>query len=161
MRKAGAADLLLEIALYDGRNFLALRSGVVNTATQPLRVKAFYPLTAARAFADIGDIEHAKTLNGEGGGRNTTVHAGPARFQFQQRADDVPKRQSTTIRGAGRVDLSRLDEVGSHLAVGLGPSDNAVRYRELNARIVRAAAHFEAYSIVAVIARHLGLQRGV
>ena len=117
--KPGQPTLLLEITLYDGKSFLALRAGMVNTTKQSLRVKEFYPLTAARAFPEAGEIRHAKTLNAEGGGRDTIGAVRPRPLQFQQRADDLPKRRSAAFGGARRADLSRMDEVGRRLAVGL------------------------------------------
>ena len=49
----GQPDLLLEIALYDGRSFLALSGGVKNTLGQSLRVKEINPVHHAKVFDGV------------------------------------------------------------------------------------------------------------
>ena len=106
------------------------------SSTRPsnrLRIKEFYPLTAARAFPEVGEIHQAKTLNAR---RRRTQHFGAIRagpIQFQQRADDLPRRQSAALGRPRRIDLSRVDEMGRHVwPTAAAPSDNAVRQRELS-----------------------------
>ncbi len=143
--KAGQPTLLLEITLYDGKSFLALCAGMVNDTTQSLRVKNLYPLTAARAFPDAGEIGDAKTLNGEGGGRNTSVQSGPARTS----SNDVlmtfrkgGRRRSVVLGGLNYHEWMKWAAVWPSASV---PSDNAVRLRELDARIARAGGKLAAY----------------
>lgn len=142
---SGRPTLLLEITIYDGKGFLAIRSGIVNTSAQPLRLKEFQPLTAARAFPAIGEIANAQTLNGEGGGRNTTVQAGAARSSSNNvlmtfRKED--RRRSVVLGGLGYHEWMKWAAVWPSAAA---PSDNAIRLRELEARLAQAGGKLAAY----------------
>ena len=127
------------------QELLALRGGIINTTGQSLRVKDFYPLTAARAFPEAGEIGRAKTLNGEGGGRNTSVQSGPARSSSNNvlmtfRKGD--RRRSVVLGGLSYHDWMKWAAVWPSASA---PSDNAIRLRELNARIARAGGKLDAY----------------
>ena len=141
----GQPTLLLEITLYDGKSLLALRGGIINTTGRSLRVKDFYPLTAARAFPEAGEIGRAKTLNGEGGGRNTSVQAGPARSSSNNVLMTFRKGdrwRSVVLGGLSYHDWMKWAAVWPSASP---PSDNAIRLRELNARIARAGGKLDAY----------------
>ncbi len=131
----GQPTLLLEITLYDGYGFLALRSGIVNTTKQPLRVKQFYPLTAASAFPEAGEIAHAKSLDGEGGGRDTAVRPGPARSSSNNvlmtfRNGD--RRRTVVLGGLSYHEWMKWAAVWPSASA---PSDNAVRLRETEKKV--------------------------
>jgi hypothetical protein len=137
--------LLLEISLYDGKSFLAIRTGTVNTTAQPLRIKEFFPLTAARAFPEAGEIGHAKTINGEGGGRDTTVQSGPARSSSNNvlmTFQNDGRRRSVVLGGLTYHDWMKWAAVWPTVSA---PSDNAVRFRELKSRITQAGGRLAAY----------------
>ncbi len=143
--RSGQPTLLLEITLYDGYGFLALRGGIVNATKQPLRVKELELLTAARAFPEAGEIRHAETLNGEGGGRDTSVQPGPARsssnnvlMTFRQ----GNRRRSVVLGGLSYQEWMKGAAVWPSASA---PSDNAVRLRELRSRIARAGGRLDAY----------------
>jgi hypothetical protein len=143
--KPNQPTLLLEISLYEGKGFLSLRTGTVNTTEQPLRIKEFFPLTAARAFPEVGEIGHAKTINGEGGGRDTTVQAGPARSSsnnvLMTYCNDG-RRRSVVLGGLTYHDWMKWAAVWPTVSP---PSDNAVRLRELDSRIARAGGRLASY----------------
>ncbi|MCX6877933.1 MAG: hypothetical protein NTW21_29580 [Verrucomicrobia bacterium] len=63
----GKPDLLLEIALYDDRSFLALCGGLKNTLGQSLSVKEINPLHLAKAFDGVSGKADLRMLNGPGG----------------------------------------------------------------------------------------------
>ena len=141
----GQPTLLLEITLYDGYGFLALRGGIVNNTKQSLRVKEFHPLTAARAFPEAGEIRHAKTLNGEGGGRDTSVQSGPARSS----SNDVlmtfrkgDRRRSVVLGGLSYQEWMKWAAVWPSASA---PSASAVRLWELKSRIARAGGELDVY----------------
>jgi hypothetical protein len=143
--RPGQPTLLLEITLYNGKSFLILRAGTVNTTKESLRVKNLYPLTAARAFSEVGEIGHAKTLNGEGGGRDTTVQSGPARSSSNNvlmtfRKGD--RRRSVVLGGLTYHEWMKWAAVWPSAEA---PSDNAVRLRELSSRIAHAGGKLDAY----------------
>jgi hypothetical protein len=64
---AGTPDLILEIALYDNRSFLALSGGLKNTLGQSIRVKEINPVHHAKAFDGVSPKFDVRMLNGPGG----------------------------------------------------------------------------------------------
>jgi len=64
---AGTPDLILEIALYDNRSFLALSGGLKNTLGQSIRVKEINPVHHATAFEGVSPKSDLRMLNGPGG----------------------------------------------------------------------------------------------
>lgn len=70
-RKVGSPALILEITLYDGKGFIVVNSGVINTTGEALTIKKFSPLTA-KAFEGF-TFSNYKTLDGESGGYQTHV----------------------------------------------------------------------------------------
>jgi hypothetical protein len=77
--REGQPTLLLEISLYPKASYCTLRAGILNATGKSFRLKEFYALTAARALPGVAEIRQARTLNAEGGGRNTFVQSGSAR----------------------------------------------------------------------------------
>ncbi len=63
----GKPDLILEVALYDNRSFLALCGGIRNTLAQSLSVKEISPLHLAKAFDGVSGKADLRMLNGPGG----------------------------------------------------------------------------------------------
>ena len=73
----GQPDLVLEIALYDDRDFLALGGGIKNTLGQSISVKEIAPVHHAKAFAGVGPKSNVRMLNGPGGAGCAVRFDGP------------------------------------------------------------------------------------
>jgi hypothetical protein len=59
-------ELLLELSLYEGRSFVALRGGLVNRATQPIQLARIHPCAGA-AFQGLNAAERYAVLDGDTG----------------------------------------------------------------------------------------------
>jgi len=141
----GQPTLLLEICLYENANYLVLRSGIENTTAEPLRVKRLRPLAFARAFARASEFREPRTLNAEGGGRDTSVEPGLARISSNNvlatfRVGD--RRHSVLVGGLTYHDWMKSACVWPAHEL---PSRNALRRRELARRIAAAGGRLLAY----------------
>ena len=63
----GQPELVLEIALYEDKSFLALSGGIKNTSSQSIRVKEINPVYHAKAFDGAIPKSDLRMLNGPGG----------------------------------------------------------------------------------------------
>ena len=87
----GQPDLILEIALYDDRSFLALSGGVKNTLGQSIRVKEINPVHHAKAFDGVSPKSDLRMLNGPGG-----AGIGPRMDGVKQEVGHQTRVHSTT-----------------------------------------------------------------
>jgi hypothetical protein len=137
--------LLFEITLYPDKSFAVLRAGILNTTPQSYRIKDFYPLTAARAFPDVSEIHQAKTLNAEGGGRNTFVQSGAARASSNNvltTFHDGKRRRTLVLGGLAYHEWMKS---AATWPTASPPFGNDVRRRELAAKITAAGGTLAAY----------------
>ncbi|HLA86221.1 MAG TPA: hypothetical protein VJL29_15645 [Thermoguttaceae bacterium] len=144
-RGEGRPTLLLEISLHDNESYLVLRAGIENVAGKPVRIKNLQPLAFARAFPEVREMHRAKTLNGEGGGRDTSVHNGFARLSSNNvlaTFRDGAQRRSVVIGGLTYHDW--MKSAGAWPTSEI-PSLNAMRRRELAQRIAAAGGTLSAY----------------
>jgi hypothetical protein len=143
--RPGGPTLLLELALYEGKRFLALRAGLLNALPQPIRLKEFHPLTAARAFPEVGEVGQPRTLNGEGGGRDTSVERGADRMSSNDvllTFRDGPRRHSLILGGLTYHEWMKWAGVWPTAAP---PTHNAARRRELERRTAAGGRTLAAY----------------
>jgi len=143
--RASEPTLLLEITLYDREGFLVLAAGIENTSGKPLRVREFYPLAGGHAFPQVGEMGEPKTVNGESGGRDTSVRSGP----FRSSANNL----LLTFRDGGRRRSLVLGGLTYHefrKSVGTSPtpavaSVSSNRINELTAKAASAGGAMAAY----------------
>jgi hypothetical protein len=71
-------SLLLNISLYEDKEFAAFRAGIDNTTDAPLTVHEIQPMAGAEAFGSIRPKPGLRLLNGVGGAGESRVTKGPA-----------------------------------------------------------------------------------
>jgi hypothetical protein len=90
----GRPELILEIALYDDRSFLALCGGLKNSLGQNLRVKEIAPAHQAKAFDGLSARSDLRMLNGPGGAGLGQRMDGGADVGQQSRVHSVTNMES-------------------------------------------------------------------
>ena len=63
----GDPELILELTLYDGKNFIVLNGGLKNTIVHDISIKTINPVYHAIAFDGISPKADLQMLNGPGG----------------------------------------------------------------------------------------------
>ena len=75
--KTNCPEQLLAIKLYQGKQFIVLRSGIKNTLNESYVLKSFFSITNASIFKWVDLKENFNLLDGEGGGVQTFIHKDP------------------------------------------------------------------------------------
>jgi hypothetical protein len=69
----GYSDMVWTATLYDERDFVVFRMGIMNDSDIPFRLSAFYPLKTKGTCKGMGTGKNFAVLNGNSGGNKTYV----------------------------------------------------------------------------------------
>ena len=111
----GQPDLILEIALYDDRSFLALSGGLKNTLGQSISVKEINPVHHAKAFDGVSPKSDLRMLNGPGG-----AGLGPRMDGVKQEVGHQTRVHSTTNMESPNNLLATFVSDGKRKSIVLG-----------------------------------------
>ena len=67
------ADLLWQVTLYEGKDFLVFNMGVATDAGIPFRITSFTPLRSQNVFPGLDHSIHYQVLDGNDGGNTTRI----------------------------------------------------------------------------------------
>ena len=67
------SDMVWTATLYDNRDFVVLKMGIINDSELPFRLTAFYPLKTRASCNGMGVSRNYAVLNGNSGGNKTYV----------------------------------------------------------------------------------------
>lgn len=71
----GYSDMIWQALLYEGKDFMVFRMGIMNDTDKDYRLMSFYPLISNRAFEGLDNRLGFRMLDGTGGGGKTSVTA--------------------------------------------------------------------------------------
>ena len=67
------SDVVWSVILYDNKDYLVFKMGIVNDSKIPFRLTAFYPFKTRSAFKGMNTRQNYAVLNGNSGGNMTYV----------------------------------------------------------------------------------------